>query len=298
MSENVYAVSEKYGELPCPARFDVPGSSLCTFKTGGPVKLLAEPENEEQLSAALRLFGGDCLILGKGSNILIPDEGLDVPVIRLSGSFCEVSVSGETVTAGAGAMLRDVCTAAYENSLTGAEFAYGIPGSVGGAVYMNAGAYDGEMAFITASVRMTDRGGNATEVPGDLCGFGYRKSLFKSVGGVILGAKFALARGDKDAIKARMDELLNRRKTSQPLEFPSAGSTFKRPEGHYAGRLIEDAGLKGLSVGGAKVSEKHAGFIINAGNATSADIRELIEKVIDAVKRDSGVTLEPEVILL
>ena len=154
------------------------------------------------------------------------------------------------------------------------------------------------MAFITASVRMTDRGGNVTEVPGDLCGFGYRKSLFKSEGGVILGAKFSLARGDKDAIKARMDELLNRRRTSQPLEFPSAGSTFKRPEGHYAGRLIEDAGLKGLSVGGAKVSEKHAGFIINAGNATSADIRELIEKVIDAVKRDSGVTLEPEVILL
>lgn len=284
--------------MDCPVRFDVPGSTLCTFKTGGPVKVLAEPENEEQLLSAVRAFGENCVVLGKGSNVLIPDEGLSVPVIRLSGRFCEVSVSENTVTAGAGAMLRDLCLAAYENSLTGAEFAYGIPGSVGGALYMNAGAYDGEMSFITSSVRMLTRGGEIVEVPARECDFGYRRSLFKSVGGVILGAVFEFKKGDGDAIKAKMDDLLNRRKTSQPLEYPSAGSTFKRPEGYFAGKLIQDAGLKGLSVGGAQVSEKHAGFIINTGGATSSDIRSLIEKVIEAVRRDSSVTLEPEVVIL
>ena len=236
------------------------------------------------------------MILGNGSNLLVSDNGIEGAVITLDGDFKEITVDGDTITSGAGAKLSRLCSVALENSLTGLEFAYGIPGSVGGAMYMNAGAYGGEMKDVALSVTALTPDGEIREVPAEELQLGYRTSAFKTNGDIILFSKYKLEQGDQAAIKAKMDDVMDRRKTKQPLEFPSAGSVFKRPEGAFAGTLIEQCGLKGKTVGGAQVSEKHAGFIINIGGATCDDVMGLVKLVQDTVKAETGYFLEREII--
>ena len=236
------------------------------------------------------------MILGNGSNLLVSDNGIEGAVITLDGDFKEITVDGDIITSGSGAKLSRLCSVALENSLTGLEFAYGIPGSVGGAMYMNAGAYGGEMKDVALSVTALTPDGEIREVPAEELALGYRTSIFKTNGDIILFAKYKLAQGDPAAIKEKMDDVMNRRKTKQPLEYPSAGSVFKRPEGAFAGTLIEQCGLKGKTVGGAQVSEKHAGFIINIGGATCDDVMGLVKLVQDTVKAETGYFLEREII--
>lgn len=270
-----------------------------TFKTGGAAKALVYACDEEKLKEVIKLCKAEKVpffILGNGSNLLVSDEGFDGIVIKLSGNFLKTTVEGDRLTAGAGVILSKVCTLARDNSLSGLEFAFGIPGTVGGAMVMNAGAYGGEMAMAVENVRMLEPDGNIRDYLSPELSFGYRDSILKHKDLVALETTFKLERGDKSEISAKMDELLGRRREKQPLEFPSAGSTFKRPEGYFAGKLIEDAGLKGLRVGGASVSVKHSGFIINDRNATSKDINDLINLVRSGVSEKFNVTLEPEVI--
>ena len=234
-------------------------------------------------------------ILGNGSNLLVSDGGIEGAVISLSG-INGISSDGEKITCGAGAMLSSVCLKALSLSLTGLEFAYGIPGMAGGALYMNAGAYGGQMADVIESAECLTASGEIKTLKKEDMRLGYRSSVFKNGGLIIISLTLALKKGDKTEIKTEMDDLLNRRKQKQPLEYPSAGSTFKRPEGYFAGALIEKNGLKGLTVGGAQVSEKHAGFVINRGGATAADVKALIGKIQKKVFENDGVMLEPEVI--
>jgi len=236
-------------------------------------------------------------ILGKGSNVLISDKGLDGVVLLIGGGFGKIDVDGETITAQAGAKLSDVCKTAAMRSLTGIEFAYGIPGTAGGALYMNAGAYGGEMADIAASCSYLDSELTRETKRIDVCDMklSYRHSIFSENGWIITKVKLKLKHGEKAAIKTRMDEISAARREKQPLEFPSAGSTFKRPAGHFAGKLIQDCGLKGKTIGGAMVSEKHAGFVINKGSATFDDVVNLIELIKQEVLKQTGVTLECEV---
>ena len=274
-------------------------SKHTTFKTGGAAKALVYVCDEEKLKAVIKLCKDEkepFFILGNGSNLLVSDEGFDGIVIKLSGDFLKTSVEGDRLIAGAGVILSKVCMLARDNSLAGLEFAFGIPGTVGGAMVMNAGAYDGEMKKAVESIRMLEADGNVRDYLNDELEFGYRDSILKHKDLIALRTVFKLERGNKTEIAAKMDELLGRRREKQPLEFPSAGSTFKRPEGYYAGKLIEDAELKGLRVGGASVSVKHSGFIVNDQNATSKDIDELINLVRSKVRDKFNVTLEPEVI--
>lgn len=274
-------------------------SKHTTFKTGGAAKALVYVCDEEKLKAVIKLCKDEkepFFILGNGSNLLVSDEGFDGIVIKLSGDFLKTSVEGDRLIAGAGVILSKVCMLARDNSLAGLEFAFGIPGTVGGAMVMNAGAYGGEMNAVVESVRLLEADGNVRDYSNDELEFGYRDSILKHKDLIALRTVFKLERGSKTEIAAKMDELLGRRREKQPLEFPSAGSTFKRPEGYYAGKLIEDAGLKGLRVGGASVSVKHSGFIVNDQNATSKDIDELINLVRSKVRDKFNVTLEPEVI--
>ena len=270
-----------------------------TFKTGGEARLFVEPADDRMLCEVLRLCaacGEDPFILGNGSNLLVSDAGLDRVVVRIGEGFDDVRLlGGSTVEVGAGATLAKLCKFALDEGLSGLEFAYGIPGSVGGAVFMNAGAYGGEMKDVVETVRYLGKDGRPGSLSGDTLGFRYRSSAFQQMEVVITSVILRLQPGDKTAIEAKMRELLGRRKDKQPLEYPSAGSVFKRPEGYFAGALIEQSGLKGRTVGGAQVSEKHAGFIVKTGEATAADIIELIHIVQDEVKAHSGVTLEPEV---
>ena len=275
-------------------------SSCTSFRTGGPADLAAYPGNSKELGELLRLCrqeGVPCYILGNGTNVLAPDEGFRGVVI-LTSERREISIKEETgvVKAGAGVLLSTLSMECAKRSLTGLEYARGIPGSVGGAVVMNAGAYGGEVkdSLIGVTV-MSGEGGEPFKMKVEELELGYRHSIIPERGLVVLEAEFELVKGDHDSIFALMDELSARRKEKQPLEYPSAGSTFKRPEGYFAGKLIEDAGLKGFSVGGAQVSEKHAGFVINKGGATSADIKNLIKEVQRRVYEASGVMLEPEV---
>ena len=233
--------------------------------------------------------------MGNGSNLLVSDGGIEGAVISLAG-INGISSDGEKITCGAGAMLSSVCLKALSLSLTGLEFAYGIPGTAGGALYMNAGAYGGQMADVIESAECLTASGEIKTLKKEDMQLGYRSSVFKNGGLIIISLTLALKKGDKTEIKAEMDDLLNRRKQKQPLEYPSAGSTFKRPEGYFAGALIEKNGLKGLTVGGAQVSEKHAGFVINRGGATAADVKALIGKIQKKVFENDGVMLEPEVI--
>ena len=270
-----------------------------SFRIGGPARRMAFPRNSEQLVLLLN-FAVQCgarpYIMGNGTNLLFPDGQVDRLIIN-TRDMDGIELTGEGhIRAGAGASLARVANFACQQSLTGLEFAHGIPGSVGGAVCMNAGAYGGEMAQVIEGVSVLFPEEGVKYIPCHAMDFGYRRSLLTDhPDAVALYAVFALQKGDPAAIRGRMEDLMARRKASQPLEYPSAGSTFKRPEGHFAGRLIEEAGCKGLTIGGAQVSEKHAGFVINTGGATCEDVLALMAEVQRRVKEISGVMLEPEV---
>ena len=271
-----------------------------TFKIGGNADVLVKIKSNEQLNQVLSLaksFDVPCFVLGKGSNILVSDNGIEGIVIKLDG-LDEIKISGNSVVSGAGVSLRALCTAAQKASLTGLEFAYGIPGTVGGALYMNAGAYGGEMSQVVVSATAIDKDGNEIKLLLSDMQLGYRTSVFKNNGLIITSVTLELKEGNSQDIKAAMDDFFARRRDKQPLEYPSAGSTFKRPEGYFAGALIEQNNLKGVSVGGAEVSKKHAGFVINKGGATCSDVLSLINKIKDVVKNADGVDLEPEVIFV
>lgn len=268
-----------------------------TFRIGGPADVLVQVGEEEQLEKVLawcRESGRPWILLGRGSNVLVDDAGFRGTVILLDGTLAKIEVRGDQITAGAGASLARIARTALEHELTGMEYAAGIPGTLGGAVYMNAGAYGGEIGRTVSSIRYLDREG-IYEIGPEEAGFEYRSSRFMRENAIVLGAEMTLQPGDRQAIMDRMQELAEQRKSKQPLEYPSAGSMFKRPEGFFAGKLIQDAGLAGYSVGGAQVSEKHCGFVINRGNATAKDVRELVRQVADRVEQTFGVRLEPEV---
>ena len=273
-----------------------------TFKAGGRAGIFVTPGNMKEAEDVIRLLLAEKMpytVIGNGSNLLVAQGGYGGCIVCF-GSGCDgITTDGTTITAEAGAMLAKIAYMAYQNSLTGLEFASGIPGSLGGAVVMNAGAYGGEMKDIITSVDLFDTVTcQKVTLAVDEMQFGYRTSIVKQHPYIVISATMKLDAGDGSAIKARMDELSVARRTKQPLEYPSAGSTFKRPEGYFAGKLIEDAGLKGFSVGDAQVSEKHCGFIINKGKASAGDILKLINTVRDRVFEHSGVMLEPEVVIL
>lgn len=271
-----------------------------TFRVGGEADIfinVADASDASAIIKCLSITGNEYYILGRGSNILVGDKGYRGTILCLN-EMDKIEVDGETIKAGAGVSLAKLASAAKNESLTGLEFASGIPGSLGGAVFMNAGAYGGEMAQVIVSVDVMDENGNIFSMSNEELHFGYRDSILKHQKLICLGATMRLQKGDEARIADRMKELAIARKEKQPLEYPSAGSTFKRPEGYFAGKLIMDAGLSGYTIGGAQVSRKHCGFIINAGNATAADIKDLIDETREKVKERFGVTLEPEVCFL
>lgn len=270
-----------------------------SFRIGGPARRMACPVSAEQL-VLLYEFARECgarpLMIGNGTNLLVPDEGLDRLVIDTTGlGTLETGPEPETIMAGCGVSLARLASFACQQGWTGLEFAHGIPGSLGGAVSMNAGAYGGEMKDVVVSTRYLDHDLNLCEVVGAAHDFGYRHSVFSDTDCVVLGSTLALTPGDPAEIRARMLDLSERRRSRQPLDLPSAGSTFKRPAGGYAAALIDAAGLKGYAVGGAQVSEKHAGFVVNRGGATFDDVLRLMDHIRSEVLRTSGVELEPEV---
>lgn len=278
---------------------DEPMSKHTTFRVGGNADFFVEIGSPVELANMIKYLKQterDYLVMGNGSNLLVGDKGYEGVILHLGSRFNRIETDGETVTAQAGALLSSVAKAAAQNGLTGLEFASGIPGTVGGAVVMNAGAYDGEMKQVVTGVTVMTEDGELLELDNDTMEFGYRTSIIKSRPLIVLEAQLTLAKGDTAAIREKMEDFACRRKSKQPLEYPSAGSTFKRPEGYFAGKLIMDAGLRGYRIGGAQVSEKHCGFIINVGNATAADISELMDEVVERVKEQFSVTLEPEVI--
>ena len=269
-----------------------------TFKIGGPADLFVEPTTMAELSFALRTiheFDVPVTIIGCGSNILVKDGGIRGALVSVRHMTQIMDCNDNVLCIGSGYMLKDASEFAWENGLTGLEFAIGIPGTLGGAVFMNAGAYDGEMSHVVTAVRAVDFQGNIKEYDASHLDFAYRHSIFHDNHEVIGEVIMTLKPGDKAAIKARMDELTEKRESKQPLEFASAGSTFKRPPGYFAGTLIEQTGLKGLSVGDAQVSHKHAGFVINTGSASAKDVLDLIAEVQRRVYDQHGVHLEPEV---
>lgn len=271
-----------------------------SFRTGGPADWFAVPENVCELSAVLsacKKAGADWYVIGKGSNLLVSDEGFRGVIISTE-KLDKLAVSGQIITAGAGVLLSKAASAALKAGLTGLEFASGIPGSVGGAAVMNAGAYGSEMKDVLKNVTVLTGDSEVRVIPAEELELGYRTSSILKNRYLVLEAEFLLKEGEREAIRGRMDELALKRREKQPLEYPSAGSTFKRPEGYFAGKLIEDAGLKGFSVGGAQVSEKHAGFVINRDNAAASDIYSLCMEVRKKVFEQTGVLLEMEVKLL
>lgn len=272
-----------------------------TFRIGGPADCLVEVGSVEQLKKLrkyLSLVELPHVVLGNGSNVLIGDKGYRGIVLQIGSGMSEIRVEGNRIIAQAGALLSQVSKAALEQGLTGLEFASGIPGSVGGGVVMNAGAYGGEIRQVAEYVNVLDREGNELVLDNDTMEFGYRTSAIKNHPFVVTEVTFLLTPGDRAVIQARMEELAARRREKQPLDCPSAGSTFKRPEGHFAGELIMKAGMRGYKVGGARVSDKHCGFIINTGKACAADVMDVILEVQQEVKEKFGVTLEPEIIML
>lgn len=272
-----------------------------TFRVGGPAACLVELENEEQLRKVqhyLYLVEIPFVVLGNGSNVLVSDEGYQGVVLQIGDKMSGIRVEGTCIVAQAGALLSRVARVALDYGLTGLEFASGIPGTVGGGVVMNAGAYGGEMRQVVTKVTVVNQDGEIMELDNDTMEFGYRYSIIRNRPFVVTEVTFQLKEGVKDEIKAVMDDLTSRRREKQPLEYPSAGSTFKRPEGHFAGELIMNADLRGFRVGGAQVSEKHCGFVINADNATAADVMGLIREVQARVKEKFNVDLEPEVVFL
>ena len=279
----------------------VPMKDHTTFKIGGPADILVRPSSEDELKAVLTYLNEDsipCTVLGNGSNVLVKDGGIRGAVVQIGKAMSDIHIEGTVLTAQAGAMLSAAAAAAAAESLTGMEFAAGIPGSIGGAVFMNAGAYGGEMSHIIRSCRALLPDGSIREFSKEELNLGYRRSIFSEEGGIVISCTLDLKNGSKEEIYAEMKELATRRKEKQPLSLPSAGSTFKRPEGYFAGKLIQDAGLRGLSVGGARVSQKHAGFIVNEGGASAEDVLTLIRLVQMTVKDRFGVDLTPEVRIL
>ena len=280
---------------------DEPMNKHTSFRTGGPADCYIRIGSVEELSALFNLFkstGQEYVVIGNGSNLLFSDRGYRGAVIEILSGMSSISVEGEKIMADAGTLLSKVSDAALKNSLKGFEFASGIPGTVGGAMVMNAGAYGGEMKDIVLSVRVIDKEGRSVELSNEEMDFGYRKSVIKEKGYIVTQTVFSLEKGEEAEIESRIRELSGMRREKQPLEFPSAGSTFKRPENNFAGKLIMEAGLSGLKSGGAKVSEKHCGFIINEGGATSGDIYSLIKEVQEKVFQSSGIRLEPEVMMI
>lgn len=274
-------------------------SQYTSFKAGGKADLLVEPANEGQLIHALNVLRqekANYMVLGNGSNVLVKDGGYRGVIVRIGTSLSKIDIEDETLTCGAGALLSVVARVALNEELTGFEFASGIPGSIGGAVFMNAGAYGGEMKHIVESARIFEvKTGVIKEVTVDELDLSYRHSAIQATGDVVLSVQIRLQKGEREAISAQMKELREKRNTKQPVQYPSAGSFFKRPEGYFAGKLVQDAGLKGVSVGGAQVSELHSGFVINTGNATATDICQLMVLVQNTVYDKFGVKMEPEV---
>ncbi len=278
-----------------------PMSRHTTFRIGGEADCFVEIESTEQLiqlGRYLQMIELPCLVLGNGSNLLVSDRGYPGVVLHVGARMQQIQVQGDRLVAQAGASMAQAARTAWEQSLTGLEFASGIPGTLGGGVIMNAGAYGGEFSQIVSQVKAVDREGNVLELDNAAMEFGYRTSAIKNQPFTVVEVTLQLARGEQDAIQGRMEELARRRKEKQPLEYPSAGSIFKRPEGYYAGELIMKSGLRGCQIGGARVSDKHCGFIINTGKATCEDVRDLIAHVQERVKACFGVELETEVIYI
>lgn len=286
-------------KIKCDYAVDEPMSKHTTFKIGGNAKVVAYPSSEEQISQIVKFTKENeirLLTVGNGSNLLVADEGIDACVMILDDHFAGIKlIDDETIFALSGTLLIKVCRFAYENGLSGLEFAYGIPGSCGGGAFMNAGAYGGEMKDVMFRCSHIDRNGDRGFLEGDDMRLGYRHSAYYDNGCIITGVYLKLKKADKAEIKSKMDDFMSRRREKQPLEYPSAGSTFKRPEGYFAGALIQECNLKGKRVGGAEVSEKHAGFVINKGNATCKDVLDLCELVSDTIKKEKGVSLEMEI---
>lgn len=292
---NYNALVDQYPHI--DIHLNTPLSNYTYTKTGGPADVLAFPKNSQEvqdLLVWLKETQTPLTILGNASNLIVKDGGIRGLVLMLT-SLTDITVKGSVVEVASGASLIETCQKARDEHLTGLEFACGIPGSVGGAIFMNAGAYGGEIQDVIESVDVITGDGEFKTYTNDACNFGYRQSVFQETGDVIVNAKFRLEPGDITAIQNKMDELTKMRQDRQPLEFPSCGSVFKRPEGYFAGKLIQDAGLQGYQIGGAKVSKKHAGFVINVDKATGADYIALIKHIQDAVWEKDGVRLEREV---
>jgi UDP-N-acetylmuramate dehydrogenase len=281
--------------------FQEPMSRHTSFRTGGEADCLLQIRNVEQLQkilSYLRKTGNEYFLLGNGTNLLVSDRGYQGVVLQMGEGLSGISVEGEKIRVQAGALLSRTAKAAMDAGLAGMEFASGIPGSVGGGIVMNAGAYDGEMKQIVEQVTVLNEDGELMELDCDTMEFGYRTSVIRNRPFVVVEALLSLQKGDPEQILAKMADFAQRRRAKQPLEYPSAGSTFKRPEGYFAGKLIMDSGMRGRRVGGAQVSEKHCGFIVNTGNATSEDVAELMIEVQERVKERFGVMLEPEIVKL
>lgn len=269
-----------------------------TFRAGGKAKYFIQPQNEEELIKIIQYLRKNNIslyVIGNGSNLLVKDEGFSGAVIKVGQYFSDCTIVKDTVQCGAGVFLSKVASEACRQSLSGLEFAAGIPGLIGGAVTMNAGAYGGEMKNVIKKVHVVDTEGNQFTIDQENMDFGYRRSIVQSKNYIVTGVEMQLQYGNKEEITQKMEGFMRARQEKQPLEYPSAGSTFKRPEGYYAGKLIMDAGLAGYQIGGAAVSEKHCGFVINKDQATATDIINLIQTVINVVKEKYDVTLEPEV---
>lgn len=283
----------------CECRLNEPMSKHTTFRIGGAADVVLYPESIDTISEIInycKINGIPLKIFGKGSNILVSDEGIRGAVIILDSRFGKISLLDDTtIKCEAGASMSAIGEFTCNNSLTGFEFGAGIPGTVGGAVYMNAGAYDGEMKDIVVSAKYLDFNGDLHTVSKDEIQFDYRKSIFSEMDCCIVEVVLSFAKGEEGKIRSKMNDLMHRRVSKQPLNFPSAGSTFKRPQGNFAGALIEKSGLKGFSVGGACVSEKHAGFVVNKGDATAKDVLDLVNHIKKTVKEDSGIELECEI---
>ncbi|WP_313961420.1 UDP-N-acetylmuramate dehydrogenase [uncultured Parvimonas sp.] len=291
-----------FSKLNCIVRYDEPLKNHTTFKIGGNCIALIEPREVSDIVETIKICRENSIkffVIGNGSNLLVPDEGYNGVIIKLKGEFSTIQVEGEYLIVNSGAKLSEVYTVAYENSLTGFEFASGIPGTIGGAIYMNAGAYGGEMKDIVESVQVLDLDNfELRELKNEELEFSYRKSIIQRKNYIVTTIKLKLQKGNKEEINAVYEDLRERRNSKQPLNFGSAGSTFKRPEGHFASKLIEDAGLKGYHINDAWVSEKHSGFVVNKGNASYKEVMELIEYVQKVVFEKFGVKLETEVRIL
>lgn len=278
-----------------------PMSRHTSFRIGGPADIMLIPGDKDDVSRVLRYVeANDCplTIIGNGSNLLVRDGGIRGIVLKLGNALRYCRTEGNKIVCGSGLSLASASKYAYDQGLKGMEFAVGIPGSIGGAIYMNAGAYDGEMSYVVESVTVMDFKGEMKKMPVSELDFSYRHSIFQKEVYIILEVTLALETGSKEEIASKMDDFSERRRSKQPLDMPSAGSTFRRPEGYYVGPLIEKAGLKGYSVGGAQVSGKHAGFLVNKGGATAHDVLQLIAEIQDRIWKDNSVHLQPEVMIL